>query len=171
MEDQYYIKYIDAYAKIEDKTDKRSLLYQQFINKFKDNTKVIQFGVINEKVSPNWISIDLYDTRPVIDYNWDIMKLPIADDTFDGIVCNAILEHVPYPHQAITEMYRILKKQGEIWIEVPLNQPYQPSPKDYWRVTPSGIDIWLEKFTKIDSGIFYINKSYIYNGIFFYGRK
>jgi len=171
MEDAYYNRYLPMKTKFQDKAKERTSQFQQFVEKHKYNSKIIQFGVRKQKISEKWISIDLYDRSPVIDYNWDIMNLPISDDTFDGIVCNAILEHVPYPEKAIQEMYRILAKDGEIWAEIPFIQPYHPSPQDYWRVSPIGIDIWFNMFNKIDSGMFYAEGSPIYVGAFFHGRK
>jgi ubiquinone/menaquinone biosynthesis C-methylase UbiE len=82
--------------------------------------------------------------------------MPFEDASFEFIACKAILEHIPYPEQAISEFWRLLKPGGEVWIEVPMNQPYHPIPQDYWRVTPEGMRIWMQKFEERSLGLFYL---------------
>ncbi len=147
-------------------------LLQSFIaDCVKSGRKCMQVGVHGSKIGKHWVSVDLYDYSPVIDFHYDIQALEFADDTFDAIVCNAILEHVENPIKAIGELFRVLKKGGRIWVEVPFNQPYHPTPGDFWRVTPDGIKIWMHQFKEISSGAFYINKSLIYTGTYFFGEK
>jgi predicted SAM-dependent methyltransferase len=136
-----------------------------------NNKDCLQIGVRKARHAPNWISVDLYDRSDYIDYNYDIHDLKFEDEKFDVVVCNAILEHVENPARAIGELHRVLRKGGVIWVEVPFNQPYHPSPDDYWRVSLEGMRIWMKDFTEISAGFFRINKSRIYNGIFFFGRK
>ncbi len=44
-----------------------------------------------------------------------------ADQSFDIILSNDVLEHVNLPEEAIAEIYRILKPGGEIFITVPFH--------------------------------------------------
>ena len=133
--------------------------------------KCMQVGVRGAKTGKNWVSVDLYDKSPFVDYHYDIQALEFEDDYFDGISCSAILEHVENPIKAISEMFRVLKKGGKIWVEIPFNQPYHPSPHDYWRVTPDGMRIWMHQFKELSTGAFFINKSLIYTGVYYYGEK
>lgn len=168
------LKYLRGYNRavkiIGDKAEQREQLFNKLIAESQDK-KCLQIGVRKTKYFSNWISVDLYDHSNNIDYNYDINDLKFKENTFDIIVCNAVLEHVETPIKAIKELYRVLKNNGVIWVEVPFNQPYHPSPHDYWRVTLSGLKIWMDKFIEISSGFFRINKSSIHTGIFFYGKK
>jgi len=128
----------------------------------------LQIGARLHKYSDDFVCVDLYDTADYVDYHYDIHDMKFEDGTFDLIVCNAVLEHVISPQLAIEEMSRVLKPGGEIWIEVPLNQPYHPCPDDYWRVTIKGLEVWMKNFEKISSGIF---GSMFYNGVYFHGAK
>lgn len=166
----YYIVYYRAAQKMGDKSLQRKQLFQELIAG-SGNKNCLQIGVRNAKYTPHWISVDLYDHSDCIDYNYDIHDLKFEDEKFDIVVCNAILEHVEGPIKAIKELHRVLRKGGLIWVEVPFNQPYHPSPNDYWRVALPGMRIWMKDFTEISAGFFKINRSSIYNGIFFYGRK
>ena len=38
----------------------------------------------------------------------DIMRIPFADASFDAILCNHVLEHVPDDKQAMGELLRVL---------------------------------------------------------------
>ncbi len=42
--------------------------------------------------------------------NGDSQRLPFKDETFDVIVCRALLHHLPNPKEGVSEMYRVLKK-------------------------------------------------------------
>jgi SAM-dependent methyltransferase len=166
----YYVLYYRAAQKIGDASSARKDLFSGLIARSFDK-KCLQIGVRGEKHAPHFISVDLHDRSDYIDYNYDIHDLKFSDNSFDIVVCNAILEHIEDPLKSLSELHRVLKKDGEIWIGVPFNQPYHPHPNDYWRVSLDGLRIWMKDFTEISAGFFKINKSSIYNGVFFYGRK
>lgn len=44
----------------------------------------------------------------------DITALPFADNSFDGITCGYVLEHVPEPAKALSEISRVLQKGGRM---------------------------------------------------------
>ncbi|WP_298838515.1 class I SAM-dependent methyltransferase [uncultured Roseobacter sp.] len=41
-----------------------------------------------------------------------VMELPYLDDTFDVVLAAHVIEHLPDPHRALQEMYRVLKPGG-----------------------------------------------------------
>jgi len=166
----YYLLYIRAAQKMRDHSGERKKLFSSLIER-SEGKKCLQIGARDQKYTPRFVSVDLFDRSDLIDYNYDVQELKFEDETFDIVVCNAILEHVENPEKAIRELSRVLKTGGFIWIEVPFNQPYHPSPGDFWRITPEGMKIWMRRFKEISSGFFKINKSPIYNGIFYYGKK
>lgn len=166
----YYILYRRTANKMGDKSRKMEVLFDDLIEG-SSNLKCLQIGARDKKYAPHFISVDLYDQSDFIDYHYDITDMKFENDFFDIVVCNAILEHVDDPVLAIEELKRVLKKGGRIWVEIPFNQPYHPSPNDYWRVTLPGIRTWMKDFDEISAGVFRIDKSSIYNGVFFFGSK
>lgn len=44
----------------------------------------------------------------------DVSSLPFADNSFDGITCGYVLEHVPDPPQGLRELARVLRTGGRM---------------------------------------------------------
>jgi SAM-dependent methyltransferase len=49
----------------------------------------------------------------------DIENMPFADASFGTVVCTEVLEHVPYPQQALREILRVLRPGGVLIGSVP----------------------------------------------------
>ena len=59
---------------------------------------------------------------PLADVKADICNLPFKNETFDVILCNHVLEHIPDDTKAMSEMYRVLKKGGWGIFQIPQDQ-------------------------------------------------
>ena len=46
----------------------------------------------------------------------DSKALPFADGEFTAVLCTASFHHYPYPRQALTEMARVLERDGRLVI-------------------------------------------------------
>ncbi len=78
-----------------------------------------------------------------IDYVSDILDIPVADASFDVILCTEVLEHVPRPVEALAEMARILRPGGRLLITAPLGSGLHQQPHHYYGgYTPH----WYRKF-------------------------
>ncbi len=64
-----------------------------------------------------------------------IADLPLADSSFDTIVCTEVLEHVSDTYAAFGELARVLKPGGHLIITVPFAYPLHEEPYDYVRLT------------------------------------
>jgi SAM-dependent methyltransferase len=66
---------------------------------------------------------------------------PIASNTFDGIGCFAVLEHVTRPWEVATEIRRMLKPGGKCYIDWPFLQPVHGFPSHYYNATRQGLEL------------------------------
>ena len=56
---------------------------------------------------------------PLADIKADICNLPFESDSFDIILCNHVLEHIPDDTKAMQELYRVLRPGGWSIFQVP----------------------------------------------------
>ncbi|MFC0604020.1 class I SAM-dependent methyltransferase [Winogradskyella pulchriflava] len=56
---------------------------------------------------------------PIADVKADICNLPFEDNTYDVILCNHVLEHIPDDTKAMQELYRVMKPGGYGIFQIP----------------------------------------------------
>ena len=90
-----------------------------------------------------------------IDYVGSVNEIPCGKNSFDVVIAQEVLEHVVSPSLAITEIFRVLKVGGYVYLQLPFIIGYHPCPNDYWRFTHEGIKQLLDptKFKIIETGI------------------
>ena len=76
----------------------------------------------------------------------------VPSDSVDFVATISVLEHVRYPHKVMSEIHRILKPGGIVYVNVPFIFPYHADPDDFYRFSYRGIAILCEAFERIDSG-------------------
>jgi SAM-dependent methyltransferase len=74
-----------------------------------------------------------------VDLVLDAHNIPFANETFDIVLAQQVLEHCIRPWQVAEEFERVVKKDGLIQIEVPFCFPYHSAPYDFYRFTYSGL--------------------------------
>jgi glycosyltransferase involved in cell wall biosynthesis/SAM-dependent methyltransferase len=65
--------------------------------------------------------------------------LPFDDAVFDAVVMTEVLEHCPDPGAALTEVARVLRPGGRVFLTTPFMRPLHEMPHDYFRYTPSAL--------------------------------
>lgn len=71
--------------------------------------------------------------------------MPFFDSSFSLIISQEVLEHVEDYNSAINEMYRVLKKGGILYLQLPFTIGFHSAPHDYWRFTREGIKSIVNK--------------------------
>lgn len=82
----------------------------------------------------------------------DAHDIPFADSSFDGVVAQAVLEHVADPYRCVEEIHRVLKPGGYVYAEVPFMYPVHGRQYDFTRFTHLGLRRLFRAFGEVDSG-------------------
>ncbi|GEQ87087.1 SAM-dependent methyltransferase [Patiriisocius marinistellae] len=94
-------------------------------NFFTENLKVLHFAPeqaflrkFKKLKNIDYTTTDL--NSPIADVKADICALPFKDNSYDFIICNHVLEHIPDDTKAMQELYRVLAPGGIAILQVPL---------------------------------------------------
>ena len=66
-----------------------------------------------------YVSADL--SAPLAMVRMDLVSVPFAENTFDVILCNHVLEHIPDDRSAVKELVRVLRPAGWALVQVPVD--------------------------------------------------
>ena len=78
------------------------------------------------------------------DISADAHDLPFRDGVFDGVVCLNSFEHYHSPSVVTSEIHRVLKPGGWVYVLTAFLQPMHMHPHHYFNVTTSGLKKWFE---------------------------
>ena len=95
---------------------------QEFLRKFKKMKNL------------DYTSADLFS--PIVDVKADILDLPFADESFDVVICNHVLEHIEDDRKAMSELYRVMKKGGWGILQVPMKNSLEKTYEDFTITDP-----------------------------------
>ena len=82
----------------------------------------------------------------------DAHELPFSNETFDGVIIQAVLEHTCDPYQCVKEICRVLKPDGLVYAETPFMQQVHIGRYDFTRFTHLGHLRLFRQFDVIDDG-------------------
>ena len=83
----------------------------------------------------------------------DCHDLPFESDHFDGVLIQAVLEHVIDPVRCVSEIHRVLKPGGIVYSETPFMQQVHMGRFDFTRYTHLGHRRLFRFFEEIESGV------------------
>ena len=67
----------------------------------------------------DWVGCQMWSWQQKTDITSDIIDIPVADGSFDNILCTEVLEHIPHPDRAIEEFARIIRPGGYLILTAP----------------------------------------------------
>lgn len=117
------------------------------------------FNIDNYNFNVKYANIDK-KTNP--DFLCDIKKIPIDNDSFDGIILSEVLEHLPNAIEVLNEAYRLLKPNGKLLICTPFLYHVHADPYDFCRYS----DYWyLQNLERIGFKNIQIEKQGLFFGV------
>ncbi len=97
-----------------------AVLEHQEIARLPADLRILELGCGQIKRCPNAITLDINpDSRADIVHDLNTFPYPFADNVFDMIVAEHVLEHLTDIVTVIEEVHRILKPGGCLYVEVP----------------------------------------------------
>ncbi|MFA6322566.1 MAG: methyltransferase domain-containing protein [Candidatus Buchananbacteria bacterium] len=110
----------------------------KFIESFTATSTILNIGSGPKVVRKDVINLDIYPF-PNVDLVADAGNIPIKNSSADAIICESLIEHVKNPPALISELYRILKPKGRIYLVAPFILSFHSSPNDFYRWTDQGL--------------------------------
>lgn len=82
----------------------------------------------------------------------DAHDIPFESYSLDGVIVQAVLEHVVDPYRCVHEIHRVLKDRGLVYAETPFMQQVHSNNYDFTRFTHLGHRRLFRNFEEISSG-------------------
>jgi SAM-dependent methyltransferase len=117
---------------------------EKSLNQLQKGTIGLNIGAGSTRLHSSMLNIDLAPNSD-IDCCALAEQLPFFQEAFVLIVSQETLEHVQYPYHAVREIYRVLKRDGVFYLQVPFIIGYHPGPTDFWRFSREGIRELVEQ--------------------------
>jgi SAM-dependent methyltransferase len=104
---------------------------------------------LRRRPTRNVINMEIYD-YPSTDILAIGQNLPFKDNTFDGVLSLAVLEHVDDPFLCASELVRVLKPGGKIMVIIPFLQSEHGYPSHFFNATRFGVRKLFEKGASLE---------------------
>lgn len=128
---------------------------EDFLKKYATDKLVLDIGsggANQDHLFPSRTTFDVDpERRPSV--VGDAQEMPFADNSYEVILCSEVLEHIPDPPKAISEMYRVLAPGGLLILTTRFVYPVHDAPGDYWRFTPYALRYLFCKWEIIDEDV------------------
>jgi SAM-dependent methyltransferase len=89
---------------------------------------------------------------PVTQFIADAHHIPLPTASVDGVLVQAVLEHVLDPALVVAEIHRVLQSDGLVYAETPFLQQVHAGPYDFTRFTASGHRYLFREFEELAAG-------------------
>ena len=100
----------------------------------------------------NVIQFDIFH-YPSTDVVGNALRLPFQDGMFDGVISQAVLEHVADPFQYASELYRVLRPGGLVIVDSAFLQPLHAYPNHFFNTTLGGLRQIMHAFATLEDGV------------------
>lgn len=104
-----------------------------------------------DRVDIDLVSFDIYRS-PFTTFIADAHRIPLPDASVDGVVIQAVLEHVIEPSAVVDEIHRVLRDKALVFATCPFMQQVHEGAFDFTRFTHGGLRYLFRHFEELDSG-------------------
>lgn len=110
-------------------------------------------GIESLYADPNLdiVAFDIYKSEQC-QFIADGHQIPLLNGTVDGVLIQAVLEHVLDPQSLVDEIHRVLRPGGLVYADTPFMQQVHEGPYDFTRFTESGHRYLFRRFEVRSSG-------------------
>jgi uncharacterized protein YbaR (Trm112 family) len=119
------------------RTESSKKAYSVVFQEFSENKLCLSIGGGPMRLHPQLTNLNI-GPFPNVDIVSDAHHLPYRTSSVDAIHCEAVLEHLYDPAQAIREMYRVLIPGKKAFLCTPFMQSYHGYPHHYQNFTLTG---------------------------------
>jgi SAM-dependent methyltransferase len=116
----------------------------EFASSFPRDALILNIGAGTRDYGPNVLNLDIAPL-PGVGVVAVAESLPFGDEQCDGVILQAVLEHVVDENETLGECYRVLRPGGRLLVEIPFIQGDHPAPGDYRRYTEQGVRQIVER--------------------------
>lgn len=81
--------------------------------------------------------------------NMNVLDIPFEDNSFDFVICNHLLEHVPNDGDAMKELFRVLKPNGRAILQVPISSNSESTFEDFSVTDPKERELVFGQFDHV----------------------
>ncbi len=127
-----------------DSSDRIRLLYLFLKNKtnvYTNNLKLLHIApepplefIFKHLQNIDYLTADMNPERVM--EQMDITNIQYPENTFDAIICNHVLEHIPDDQKAMSELFRVLRPGGWAILQVPFSKILDKTFEDPTITTP-----------------------------------
>lgn len=125
---------------------------KESISNLSKDAFIINLGAGVHTVREDAVNLDIFPLEGV-DVVADVHDLPFRDNSADAVISEFMFEHLKNPRLAVSEILRVLKPGGMVYISTPFIIGYHSSPGDYYRWTTEGLRELLKDFEEKELGI------------------
>jgi len=124
----------------------------RLLGRYDDSHALLNVGAGETRYTAGIVNMDIFP-GDAVDVQAAAEALPFEAESFDLVILQDVIEHVNNPEAVRSEVERVLKKKGRLYIQVPFVFPFHHSPGDNYRFTINGVPFFFSSFDLKEKGV------------------
>lgn len=119
------------------RTEESEAAFRSSLAGLPDDALCVSVGGGPARVHPALVNLNI-GAFPNVDVVADAYSLPYAEGSVDAFHCEAVLEHLEFPQDAVAEMFRALRPGRRAFVATPFIQVFHGYPNHFQNFTLTG---------------------------------